>query len=331
LVFDSVNAGGGVSGHKIAYHVVNDASDPSTSVTAARQLINAYGDKLLFGGIYDPLALPVASLAQAQHILYYNPAASTPDLTHPTRQYVFDALPSADVQNSVIVQFLQSLKATHIGAIVETSGFGQSHAAQLTGSLTNGASVVQSSTISPDATTAADQVLAMQSAKVDAIVWEGASINAAVAIIRAAHQYGVNIPIVTFGAGTSPATDDLLTQVPVEYYSVTPLACALTSPCASTFVNAYKARFSDTPSIWTAQGYAAAEAFVAALKATSDFSPDGVVRALQALSYSTPLLPAPVTFSASNHMGGSTMFFQGYKGGKLFFFGNDINDNKFAG
>jgi branched-chain amino acid transport system substrate-binding protein len=331
LVFDKVNADGGINGHKIDYTVVDDASDPGTGVSVARKLISSDGIKLIYGTEYDPVSLAIANVTQSQGALFVSPAASSPDLTTPVKPLVFNVLPDADVQNGAIVPFLSSMHATRIGAIVETSGFGTQHNTALKSSLTGGAKVVSEETISPTATDASSQILAMQKAHVDAIVWEGASITAAVAIIQAANKYGEHAPIVTFGAGTSPATDQLLTRVPIEYYSVTPLACSLQDPCAKGFMSAYSAKYNDQPSVWTAQGYAAAESFVQALKNSSSYSPTDVAKALESTNFSTPLLPAPVKFTSTNHEGGNVMYLQGYKEKKLYFFGTDITDNKFTG
>jgi branched-chain amino acid transport system substrate-binding protein len=332
LAFDQANATGGINGHKIEYTVVDSASDPGTGVNVTRKLLDQDGIKLIFGGEYDPISLAIANLATSQHALFFSPASSSPDLTHPVRPLVYNVLPDANVQNAAIVPFLKSLGVTRIGTVVETDTFGTTHNAQLIASLPKKIKVVKSETISPSATSAATQILALQSAHVQAVVWEGAAVTVSNAIVQAVHQYSLNVPVVTFGAGTSPATDQLLTQVPVSYYSVTPLACALTMPCAKSFASAYKPRFGASTLItWTAQGYGAAEAFVDALKKSNGYSPTDVAAALDKLNYSSPLIPTPIKFSSTNHMGGNLMYLQGYKDKKLYYFGTNIHDNKFQG
>ena len=47
--------------------------------------------------------------------------------------------------------------------------------------------------------------------------------------------------------------------------------------------------------------------------------------------YTNPVLAFPVTFTSTTHLGIHNTYLYGIKNGAVYFFGNDITQNKFAG
>lgn len=331
LVFDDVNAHGGINGHKINAHYEDDASDAAQGVAAARKLIDRDGVKLIYGGTFTPVALAIAKIADQENVFFYTPASTAPALTDPVRKYVFAANANSDASARGIVSLTASMKPKKIGFVQETDAYGQQGLDGVKRYLASaGLSVDTVVTIAANANDATSQVVKLRDAKVDLVI-QSVTINPATAMIKAMHQQGVNIPLLSFGGGAAPAIDQMLaSSAPVEYYAVTPLGCPLPDgACVKSFMDVFhKAYPNDNPSVWSAQGYAATQQFVAALKAAKGYSPQEVATAMESMKgYQSPLIPFPIKYSADSHLGVQNVYLYGFKDGKLYFFGNDLAKN----
>jgi branched-chain amino acid transport system substrate-binding protein len=333
IVFNYVNKHGGINGHKLNVTYLDDGSDAAKGVEAARELIDRDNIQILYGGTFTPVALAIASIAEQSSVAYYTPASSATALTTPKQKYVFAANQTAVVSAKGIVSLVNSMvkprKIHKIGFIEETDAYGQQGLSAVTGFLANhNLQIDTTQSIASDATDATSQIVALKNAG-DDIVISSTTINPATAILKAAAQQGLKAPIVAFGGGSAPAIDDLLTSsAPIEYYGVTPLACTLGAKCTKSFLKTFTKSFpNDAPSVWTAQGYAAAWTFVMALKAAKNYTANGVVAALEKTKYKNSVIPYPIQFSHSSHLGTHNTYLYGFRNGKLYFFGNNIKKN----
>lgn len=332
MEFDKVNAEGGVNGKKLKLVVQDEASDSAKAVTAYNYLRNQRRIDVMFGVTFTGAAVAVADIAQKQGVLLYSPSATSPVLTSPTKKHVFAANQTAAVSAKGIVSMLTSMGAKRIGLVEETDAYGAQGKDSLDAAIKEAGAditVAQDVKIAPDATDATSQITTLKGARLDAVVIS-VILNPAVAVIKAAHQQGLGVPIVSYGGGAGTAVDSLLTgDAPLEYYAPTPLACPLTGDCAKDLVAQYKEKFKEDPSVWSLQGYAATEHFVAALKKVDEVTPDKMVAALESMPpFKTPLIPVPMKFSPSNHLAIDETFFLGHKDGKLYFLGNKLTDNQ---
>jgi branched-chain amino acid transport system substrate-binding protein len=333
IVFDYVNKHGGIKGHKLNVRYLDDGSDAAKGVEAARQLIDRDHVQLMYGGTFTPVALAIATVAQQSSVAYYTPASSATALTTPVQKYVFAANQTAVVSSKGIVALVASIvkarKIHKIGFIQETDAYGQQGLTAVQEELAkHNLKIDTTVSIAADATDATSQVVGLKNAGVDVVV-SSTTINPATAIVKAASQQGLRAPIVAFGGGSAPAIDQLLTSsAPIEYYGVTPLACALGGKCTKSFLKTFGKAFpNDAPSVWTAQGYAAAWAFVKALRLAKNYTANGVVAALEKTTYTNSVIPYPIKFSRSNHLGIHNTYLYGFKSGKLYFFGNNLQKN----
>jgi branched-chain amino acid transport system substrate-binding protein len=330
LAFKKINEEGGIDGHEIEMELFDTATDPGTATLESRKAVTREGIELLYGGVYDPPSLAIAEVAESTGALFYSPAAVAPELTTPTRENVFAVDPTISVQMTNMVTLMNSMGAKKIGLIKETTGYGEETEDALKPELEKyGMTLSANAGIAAEPTDATNQVLEMKSAGVEAIVL-GVAIPPSVAIIKAMSQQGVEIPVVSVGGGLSEPSEELLTSsAPIEYYAASPLACPLgEGGCGTEFIKEYEAEFHEKPIVWAAQGYVAALAFGKALEEAGEFTSEAVREALQTMpGYKDPLIPGEIKFSSSQHLGVSTVFLQGYKEGKPYFFGNEIDHN----
>jgi ABC-type branched-subunit amino acid transport system substrate-binding protein len=332
MIVADLNSSGGLNGRQIQVTYENDQSDPAQGVTVAKLLINQVGVHVLLGPIFTPPTVAVASLAQSSQVVMFTPGATASQLTSPLQKYIFTAYPTAQVAANVIVNMMQSMGLKKPGVIVESDTYGDSYLSGLKSSLTGtGVNLADQVSIAAGATDATTQVAQLARDGVDVII--GAAADASMtSVYKAAYQQKVNVPILS--VSISAATETLLTSsVPIEVYAPSPLACALTGPCVTSFLQEYKQRYpSDSVAPQTVQGYAAISAFFAALKNAKSDSANDVVQALETSpGYQAAVLPAPIQWTSKDHLGEHTLFLEGFKGGKLYFFGNNINQNHIGG
>jgi hypothetical protein len=76
-------------------------------------------------------------------------------------------------------------------------------------------------------------------------------------------------------------------------------------------------------------GYYPTKALFAALKTAKSFEPDDIVAALESAPAFTNDFTLPLKYSSTSHLGVQEQMLEGYKGGKVYFFGNDINNNQY--
>lgn len=334
IVFDYVNAHGGINGHKLNISYLDDGSDAAKGVEATRQLIDRDHVQIMYGGTFTPVALAIASVAEQSSVAYYTPASSATALTTPTQKYVFAANQTAVVSAKGIVSLVASMvkvrKIHKIGFIQETDAYGQQGLTAVQDQLSkHNLKVDTTETIAADATDATSQIVGLKNAGVDVVI-SSTTINPATAIVKSASQQGLRAPIVAFGGGSAPAIDQLLrSSAQIEYYGITPLACPLGGTCTKSFLKTFNKTFpNDAPSVWAGQGYAAAWAFVTALKKAKNYTANGVVAALEKTTYKNPVVPYPLKFTSGTHLGIHNTYLYGFKSGKLYFFGNSLQKNR---
>lgn len=328
MVFDEVNAGGGINGRKLEVIWDDDGGDPGKAVASVKKLIERDKVFLIYGGPFTPAVLAAYPVAVEARVIYWSPGASTPQLTRPFNRYIFQAQLTLDDQAIPVSKLVASMKPRKIAFVRNNDQYGQTTRDATVEQLKQrGLSIAVDETIEPNAVSATSQVGTIKEQNADVVIFGGTE-KPLTALIREAHKQGFKAPIVSFGGGSTPAIDQLVeTEAPVEFYSVTPIACQLSDPCAAEFMGKFKGKFpNEEPLVWDAQGWVAAKAFVEGLKrAGRDLTTEKAVEAWETMPpVSDPLVPYPIQFSKDDHRGVKGGFLYGFKEGKLYFFGDEL-------
>jgi ABC-type branched-subunit amino acid transport system substrate-binding protein len=125
------------------------------------------------------------------------------------------------------------------------------------------------------------------------------------------------------GGGNTPAVLNLAHANPkLTYYTTSPIGCQMGTKCTKPFFRAWNQSYLPTDAtLYAAEGYGSALAFVAALKRAKSYTPAGVAKALETMpAYNNAILPAPLKFTHTNHVGISYVAMTGYKNGQATFF-----------
>lgn len=327
LVFDSVHT---INGHPVHFIYEDDASDPATAVSVARGLISSNHATVLYGPPFTVTALALAKVADEQHVPFYTPGSIAPQLTTPFQKYVFAPQFSSNAIAQGIATLVHSMNVTRIGLLEETDSYGTNALSSATKYLAAyHLKVGTVATISASATDATSQILQFKQANDQAILL-GVTAGPMAATLQAEIQQSYFVPTTTF-AGSYSALDTIAkSNTNIEFYPSTPLACDLGSSCTQRFLKVWNAVYPSAPAIvWTAQAYAAAQAFIAGLKHAKSYTPNGIVQGLETMpGYDSPVLPQPIKFSTESHRGEHLIEFYGITGGKLSFFGDNVKHNQ---
>ena len=322
----------GVNGHPVRILYSDDASDPATAVTIDRRYITQDKAAVLFGPAFTPTALSTMQVATSAKVPFYTPGSINPELTTPFNKYTFAPAFSSDDVAGGIAKLVSSMGVHKIGMLEESDAYGE---AALSGAKTALAkyhlTVNATEAISADATDATSQLAALKAAGVQ-VVLLGVTAPPMAAMLNAEISQATYLPVVTF-AGSSTSLDQLAESDPrIQYYALTPLACPVGASCTSEFMKQWTAQYPKSPPIvWTVQAYVAAEAFVSGLQHAKDYSPQGIITALETTQpYRAPELPCAIKFSSTSHKGNSCTNFYGITGGKVSFFGDDLTSNKLS-
>lgn len=125
LVFDEVNAAGGIKGRPIVYQLEDDEADPTKAVNLAQKVI--LQDKVVAAHAC-PNSTPTLAVVPifAQYKVPHFTAALNVDITNKGSQYVFRTAPAGPAYEDTLVDFLAGQKKfTKFAIISDTSAFGK--------------------------------------------------------------------------------------------------------------------------------------------------------------------------------------------------------------
>jgi branched-chain amino acid transport system substrate-binding protein len=328
ILFDKINAEGGINGRKIEFIVEDDRGDPGGGVAAVTKLIDRDKVFLVLGGAYTPVTLAAFPRVVEKNVIYWSPASSTPLLTEPFKRLTFQAQLPLDEHAIAVVKLAASMKPKKIAFIGENNEYGKvTHDAAVKELAKQNLKIDVDETIEPNTTSATTQIANIKASGADVIL-HGGTPKALAFIIREIYKQGVKAPLISFGGGSAASIFELVEgEAPIEYYAVSPLACELTQPCVAEFTAAWKARFpNEPPLVWTAQGYAAIQFFIEGLRlAGRDLTSDKVIQTFETMpEFKTPIIPYPMKFSSTSHRAIHGGYLDGFKDGKHYFFGDEI-------
>jgi branched-chain amino acid transport system substrate-binding protein len=318
-----------INGHPLKAIYEDDASDAGTAVAVTRKFIAEDHVDALYGPAFTDSTLATAHVADAEKVPLYTPGSISPLLTAPFQKYVFAPQFSSDDVADGIAALANSMHAKKVGLLEENDDYGQAALGGAQAALKKyGLKVNTVEQISATATDATDQVLAFKHAG-DQVILLGVTSPPMEATLNAEIHTGTFIPVVTF-AGSTTALDALAkSNKQIKYYALTPLGCSLGAACSKSFLSAWNHAYPSTPAIsWAGQAYAAAQAFIAGLKHATSYTPDGIVAGLESMpAYKNPIMPCPIKFSSTSHLGTKCTSFYGITGGKISFFGASLAHN----
>ncbi len=299
-----------VMGHDIKVVTQDTASDVNKGVTAARQLIEQNGAKILVGAPSSGVALAVSGLAAQNKLPFIAIAAGSPDLTGKSfNPYTFRA-GRTSVQDALTIGSAALGLGKKFVQIAPDYAFGRGSAAafysvikagggQFTANDTaDGLGTIFAPLDTTDFTSYINQIL---DAKADVVIvtWAGAGFTP---LFQQMTKLGVfdQMSVVTgFGDNQTLAKGyaEAVGSVGLGIYHYT----MWDNPVNNWLVQHHKAKYNSPPDLFTAEGFLAAQMVVKSLEANGgDPSADKTIAALEGMKLDGP--KGFYTIRASDHV-----------------------------
>jgi ABC-type branched-subunit amino acid transport system substrate-binding protein len=304
LVFERVNAHGGVGGRQIELRSLDDGYEPERCAANTRKLIDG-GAFALFGYIGTPTSMAALPLINAAKIPFVAPFTGAEALRTPFNRQAFHVRASYFDETAEIVKQVTAVGIKRIGVFYQDDSYGKAglegvvRALKPLGLEPAGLGTVARNTVDVDAA-----VKAILAHKPVAIVQISAYKSCA-AFVRAARKagFGGSFYNVSF-VGTQALARELGADArSVAVSQVMPYPFAAITPLAGEYLAAGRAASSSfDPNYSSMEGYVAARTLVEGLKRAASATPDGLIAGLESL-HEYNLGGFFVDFSAQKHSG----------------------------
>jgi ABC-type branched-subunit amino acid transport system substrate-binding protein len=308
LLFDQVNAQGGVNRRLIEIRNLDDGYEPDRCAENTRKLL-AEEVFALFGYIGTPTSLAALPLATKDKAPFFAPFTGAMSLRDPFNRYAFHVRASYNDETALIVRQLTGFGLKKIAVFHQNDAYGKAGLDGVTLALAGqNLKPVAQATVERNSVEVAAAVKTLTAAAPDAIVQIGAY-KACAAFIRAARKagYGGTFYNVSF-VGTQALADELgkdgagvvVSQVmPSPYNAARPIARELVDAVKKSGAPDSQANFSSM------EGYLAAKVFVEGLRrAGAKPTRDAFIAGLESLS-SHSFGGFTVSFSPTDHVASS--------------------------
>jgi len=306
MVFDRVNARGGIAGRQIELRSLDDGYEPDRCVANTRQLIDS-GAFALFGYVGTPTSVPALPLATAARVPFIAPFTGAEALRVPFNRYAFHVRASYFDETAEIVKQLTTVGIKRIAVFYQNDGYGKAGLEGVTRALKplglqpSALGTVERNTVAVDAA-----VKSILDSKPDAIVQISAYKSCA-AFIRAARAagFGGTFYNVSF-VGTQALANELGRDARgVVVSQVMPFPYTPATALSGEYLDAGKTSAGDKfePNYSSIEGFVAAKTLVEGLRrAGGNPTPEGLIAGLESL-HELNLGSFFVDFGAQKHAG----------------------------
>jgi branched-chain amino acid transport system substrate-binding protein len=192
LMTDRLNAEGGIDGHKLNLHILDDASNATTGVTVTNQLLNQFNVSVMINGLssaQNAAIEPILERAKVPQIDF--------SVLPPTPKWAFEANILNDKSDALEVDYTaKQLHAKTVALVFSQTPYGQNAAKSMAARAEKlGMKVVYSQGIEPSVTDMTPQMAALKAAAPDAVIDK---LTGSTHIVegKAAATVGLAIPIV---------------------------------------------------------------------------------------------------------------------------------------
>jgi branched-chain amino acid transport system substrate-binding protein len=314
MVFDQVNATGGINGRRIKYIVEDNQYQVPRSVQAANKLINRDGVFIMVANAGTPMNNAVMPDQIAKGVANVFPLTSARSMYEPLNHLKFGLGSSYyDHVRAGLKYFVEQRHKKQVCTMAQDTDFGRDIMAGIKDQLKAENLTLAAETLhKPTDTDFSASVARMRDANCDLIVL-GTIVRDSVQIISSVRKIGWNVDMM----GQAASYDDVVAAVPggttEGFYSMTPMLFVAetgTSPEVKAFTADYKKDFGKEPNFAAQIGFTGAQVVVQALKnAGRDLTPDGFVASLEGIKDYRDIFGSPViSFSATKHQGSNQSF-----------------------
>jgi branched-chain amino acid transport system substrate-binding protein len=322
MVFDAVNAKGGIHGRKIDYIVEDNQYQVPRSVQAANKLLNY--DRVFMmvanGGTPMNNATMPAQLAKGVPNIF--PLTSARSMYEPLNHLKFGLAASYyDQMRSGVKLMVEQQHKKRVCAMSQDSDFGRDVMAGAVDELKALHMTLIAQTLhKPTDTDFTASIARLHDARCDLILL-GTITRDTIQIISAARKTGWNVTMLGQAASYDEAVAEAPGGITNGFYSMTPVlfvAASGETPQVKAFAESYKKRFGHDPNFAAQLGYTAAQLVVQGLQnAGKNLTTDTFVAGLESIKDWHDIFGSPaMTFSKTKHQGSNESFLCEVRDGK---------------
>jgi branched-chain amino acid transport system substrate-binding protein len=322
MVFDDVNAEGGINGRKIRYIVEDNQYQVPRSVQAANKLINRDGVFIMVGDGGTPMNNATMPEQIAKGVPNMFPLTSARSMYEPLNHYKFGFAASYyDQMRAGVKVFVQQHHSKAVCGMSQDTDFGRDVMDGARDQLkAAGMSLIAETLHKPTDTDFSASVAKLKDANCDLILVGGITRDT-IQIVSAVRKIGWNVEMLGQAASYEEAVAEVPGGVTEGFYSMTPVlyvAASDFSPAIREFAEKYKSRFGKEPNFAAQIGYSAAQLVVLGLqKGGRDLTTDSFIAGVESIKDWHDIFGSPpMTFSATKHQGSNESFLCVVKDGK---------------
>lgn len=314
MVFDDVNAAGGINGRKIKYIVEDNQYQIPRSVQAANKLINRDNVFMMVANGGTPMNNATMPDQLAKGVPNVFPLTSARSMYEPLHHLKFGLASSYyDQMRAGVKYFIEQHKNKTICAMSQDTDFGRDVMAGAKDQLAAMNAKLAAETLhKPTDTDFSASVARLKEANCDLILL-GTITRDTIQIVSAVRKIGWNVEMLGQAASYDEAVAEVPGGVTEGFYSMTPVlfvAASDTSPEVAKFAEKYKKQFGREPNFAAQIGYTGAQLVVQALKnAGKDLTADSFVAGMESVKDWHDIFGSPaMSFSTTKHQGSSESF-----------------------
>ena len=307
VVFDEVNAAGGIHGRKLQLVREDDRCDAAAAIAAIQKLVHQDQVFALIGGGCSNATFAAREAIETAKIPTLVFASVHDGITVPPAPNIYSTALTSSIESEAQVVFAQQQGAKRIAMVSMKDAWGRARYAPLMEILkAKGITLVADEELSPDANDATAQVLRLKAANADAVIMVLYPKPAAV-YIRDAQKLGFKPLNIGQSGIADPAAFEEQVGVPgatQSFRTISQVKFTPEDPAMDKWRKLVEAKFpGDRLSVYNLFGIGSAQVLVEALKrAGPDLTREKLQAAFASIKgFNTDVHPGPVTCSEKDH------------------------------
>jgi branched-chain amino acid transport system substrate-binding protein len=307
VMFDEVNAAGGVHGRKLQLVREDDRCDPAAAIAAVNKLIHQEQVFALIGGGCSNATFAARETIEKAKIPFVVVASVHDGITTPPAPNIFSTALTSSIESQAQLEFALQQGAKRIAVVSMRDAWGRARYTPLMEAFkAKGLKPVADEELSPDANDATAQVLRLKQSNADAVLMVLYPKPAAV-FMRDAHKLGFK-PLALGQTGIAdPAAFEEQVGVPgatANFRTISMVKYTPDDPAVDKWRHAIEKKFpGDRLSVFNLFGVGSAQVLVEALRrAGPDLTREKLIAALAGIrDFQTDVYGGPISCSEDDH------------------------------
>jgi len=301
VLFDEVNAAGGIHGRKLQLVRVDDQCDPAGAISAVRKLVFEEKVFAIIGGSCSNGVMAAKEDIEEAGIPFVNFAAASNKISAPKVDNIFTSMLTSNLESELQAKYLVELGATKIAVVAQHDAWGRDrHDTLLPALKARGLEVVADEELSMESNDATAQVIRIQSSGADAVVLLSYPKPASI-FLRDSARLGFSSTFIGTSVIPDPVAFNELVAVPGatdKFVTISPSRYSVDSAEAAEWRGKLLAKFSDdVPHSYNLYGITAGQLAKSALeRAGAELTRQSFIGALRdTKSLEVTFAPAPLS------------------------------------